>query len=190
MIQDPILVAAVPRILQRSERQVDLEKLTKTFVDVGILPQVKSRNNQVIHGRRGTGKTHIFKKLQTDIMNEPGVLVIYLDARSLGSTSQFSDATLPIHQRCICLFRDFLSEIYNGLLEYITDGKNKAEGAFEPLHKFGEFISNPVYATDKQEITKREMLQSGSETEANLKLGMPKIASAQFGDKDINSKDY
>jgi hypothetical protein len=60
MIQDPTLVAAVPRILQRSERQVDVEKLTKTFVDVGILPQVKSRNNQVIHGRRGTGKTHIF----------------------------------------------------------------------------------------------------------------------------------
>ena len=189
MIQDPTLVAAVPRILQRSERQVDIEKLTKTFVDVGILPQVKSRNNQVIHGRRGTGKTHILKKLQTDIGGESNTLVVYLDARSLGSTSQFSDPSLPIRQRCICLFRDFLAEIYNSLLEHVTDVKNRAEGAFEPLHKFGEFISNPVYAADKQEITKREMNLSGSETATTLKLGMPKNSSVQFGDKETNSNE-
>lgn len=35
MIQDPQLVKAVASIAQRSEKQLDLQKLLGTFVDVG-----------------------------------------------------------------------------------------------------------------------------------------------------------
>lgn len=188
MIQDSNLIASVPRILQRSERQIDAEKLAKTFVDVGILPQINNRNNQVIHGRRGTGKTHILKKLHNDLTSEARLISIYLDARSLGSTSQFSDLSLPIQQRCVCLFRDILSEVYNSLLEFVTDGKNKAEAAFEPLYKFGEFISNPNYSAENQEITKRELNQSGTEDSASLTIGTLKKSSFQLGAKENTTR--
>ena len=53
-LQDHQLAKAVASILQRSEKQQDLQKLVGTFVDVGILrrievferePRQKSRNN-------------------------------------------------------------------------------------------------------------------------------------------------
>ena len=63
MVQDSLVAQAVSRIRQRSERQEDLQKLLGTFVDVGILPQLNNQNNQILYGRRGTGKTHVLKVL-------------------------------------------------------------------------------------------------------------------------------
>ena len=45
MIQDKILMKAVSAIMQRSEKQRDSGKLIRTFVDVGILPQIENLNN-------------------------------------------------------------------------------------------------------------------------------------------------
>jgi hypothetical protein len=47
MLNDPKIMSAVSNILQRSERQQDLQKLVGSFVDVGILPQLDSGNNQI-----------------------------------------------------------------------------------------------------------------------------------------------
>ncbi len=67
MVQDPQLARAVAAIPQRSERQPNLQKLVGAFVDVGILPQVQNANNQVICGRRGTGKTHVLRVLGSNL---------------------------------------------------------------------------------------------------------------------------
>jgi hypothetical protein len=40
MLGDKTLMAAVSKILQRSERQTDAVKLLETFVDTGILAQL------------------------------------------------------------------------------------------------------------------------------------------------------
>lgn len=56
MVNEQLIMQAVAKIRQRSERQADLQKLLGTFVDVGILPQLINRNNQILYGRRGTGK--------------------------------------------------------------------------------------------------------------------------------------
>src|ERR1043166_3795422 len=63
LVEDQSLMQAVSGIRQRSERQQNLQKLIEAFVDVGILAQINNTNNQIIYGRRGTGKTHIFKVL-------------------------------------------------------------------------------------------------------------------------------
>jgi DNA replication protein DnaC len=63
VVNDQLIMQAVSKILQRSERQADLQKLLGTFVDVGILPQLLNRNNQILYGRRGTGKTHVLRVL-------------------------------------------------------------------------------------------------------------------------------
>lgn len=94
MIQNPELTKAVAAITQRSERQQDPQKLVGAFVDVGILAQIQNTNNQIIYGRRGTGKTHVLRVFGSQLKprNE---IVCYIDARTLGSTSQFSDDTVP-----------------------------------------------------------------------------------------------
>src|SRR5271157_5556860 len=99
MVQDSQLARAVAAIPQRSERQQNLQKLVGAFVDVGILPQIQNTNNQIIYGRRGTGKTHVLRVLGSNL-ESPKNLVVYIDARTLGSTAQFSDGSVPLSTRC------------------------------------------------------------------------------------------
>jgi hypothetical protein len=121
MVQDTVLAKAVAGIPQRSEKQSDVQKLIGAFVDVGILPQIDNINSQIIYGRRGTGKTHVIKVLAASLATRARTAVIYMDARTLGSTNQFSDPSVPLPARCTALFRDLLNEIYNGLLEFVIE---------------------------------------------------------------------
>lgn len=86
MLNNSLLKKAVSKIYQRSERQQDVQKLVGTFVDVGILPQIDNLNNQIIYGRRGTGKTHVLRVLASRLAENKGNAVVYIDARTLGST--------------------------------------------------------------------------------------------------------
>ena len=61
MIKDSKIIQAVSSISQRAERQRDISKIVSSYVEVGILPQLLNNNNQILFGRRGTGKTHILK---------------------------------------------------------------------------------------------------------------------------------
>lgn len=144
MIDDPQLMRAVSRINQRSERQDDITKLLETYVDVGLLPQLENRNHQVFYGRRGTGKTHVMKVLESTLNSDRQRTVIYIDCRTLGSSSQFSDPDLPMGRRCLALFKDVLLAVQDALLEHIADQPtSKSEQAFEALAEFGRVIAEP-----------------------------------------------
>ena len=145
MIQDPILQAAVSRIIQRSERQTDTGKLLGTYVDIGLLPQLRNTNHQIFYGRRGTGKTHVMKVLESSFANDKNITTVYVDCRTLGSTSQFSDQSLPLGRRCLALFRDFLLEIHNGLLEHIIEHPtDRANEALEAADFLATIVTEPL----------------------------------------------
>jgi hypothetical protein len=57
LINDPRVARAVSNITARSERQPNAEVLQETYVESGVLPQVANFENQILFGRRGTGKT-------------------------------------------------------------------------------------------------------------------------------------
>ena len=99
MLQDQIVMAAVSKIVQRSERQEDAHKLIDTYVDVGLLPQIENANHQILYGRRGTGKTHVIKVLESRLTANADNAIVYIDCRMLGSTSQFSDTDDPLPRR-------------------------------------------------------------------------------------------
>ena len=140
MAADQELQKAVSRILQRSERQEDLNKLLGTYVDVGILPQLENNNNQILFGRRGTGKTHVLKVLGKRF-EDNGSVVVYLDARTLGSSSQFMDPNEPMHVRCFSLFRDIIQALQNELLEHVVEHPTDTqEQAIDALNQLGESI--------------------------------------------------
>jgi hypothetical protein len=170
MLQDPALMKAVSKILQRSERQ-DIEKLLDTYVDVGILPQISNANNQIIYGRRGTGKTHVLKVLQSELDKNQNSAILYIDGRTLGSTSQFSDQTIALRQRCTSLFRDILGEIYNGLLQFIVEkAPENANELLNDLDAFGSVATDSVTEQRAKEII-QEQRNLGQETySAGIKL--------------------
>ena len=145
MIQDDAVKKAVSHILQRSERQADIHKLLGTFVDVGVLPQLNNRNNQILFGRRGTGKTHVLRVLESRVLEESGTAVVYIDARTLGSSAQFADPSVSMPTRCLALFRDILNEVYNSLLEYVVaNPPHRSNDALAALDELVASINTPV----------------------------------------------
>lgn len=169
MVRDEEVSKAVSRILQRSERQEDLPKLLGTFVDVGVLPQLNNRNNHVFYGRRGTGKTHVLRVLGSTLQQDPSNVVVYIDARVLGSTVQFSDHNVSLGRRCLALFKDFLSEVYNDLLEYIVE--NDMADALEELDALREAVSDPYDKVDSEAIEISSKETSGRDSSIGARLG-------------------
>jgi len=80
---------------KRAERSSD-EILEATFVDSAPhFDLLSSKNNQVIYGRRGTGKTHALKYLARYV-EKTNERPIYIDLRSVGSNgSIYSDGSRP-----------------------------------------------------------------------------------------------
>ncbi|HLF79760.1 MAG TPA: hypothetical protein VJB57_19940 [Dehalococcoidia bacterium] len=118
---DEKIRAAIARLVPRSDRAEDAQRLVETFVDNGIIGLVEEQRNQVIYGRRGTGKTHVLNVLQSKAADEAKVCVVYLDMRTLGSSSLFDDSERPIHERFMGLYKDVLSTFYNVLFEYAIE---------------------------------------------------------------------
>lgn len=98
---------------KRAERSSD-SMLVASFVDSAPLLDILSTpNNQVIYGRRGTGKTHALKFLAEQV-DKKGDHSIYLDLRSVGSNgSIYSDAGRPLTERASTLLVDVLNGLYD-----------------------------------------------------------------------------
>lgn len=186
MLQDAKLMAAVSRIIQRSERQEDVQKLVGTYVDVGLLPQLNNTNHQIFYGRRGTGKTHVLKVLESILKKDSKNTVVYIDCRSLGSTSQFSDPDIPLPRRCLSLFRDFLLCAYQALLEHIIEEPStKANEALEKVDNLLNVITEPLKVLKAEKLNTEEQLSSS--TEASVSLGVaisPRELSSKLGAMD------
>ena len=103
---------ALMRFNKRAERNND-EQLVATFVDSEPLYDLLStENNQVIYGRRGTGKTHAFKYHSEQVYNESAASV-YIDLRSVGSNgSIYSDTSRSLAERASTLVLDVLGALY------------------------------------------------------------------------------
>ena len=87
------------KFAKRAEK-IDKEALVETFVDVGpLLALLSTIDNQILYGRRGTGKTHALVYLAETVKNK-GDIPVYVDLRSIGSTGGiYSDQNIPFHER-------------------------------------------------------------------------------------------
>lgn len=188
LLEDQYLMQAVSGIRQRSERQQDVQKLIDVFVDVGIIAQINNTNNQIIYGRRGTGKTHIFRVLASHLLDNLSNAIVYVDARTLGSTSQFSDQAVPMKQRCLSLFRDVLGEVYNGLLDYIVnEQKDNANAALEALNELGKVMTEPVSTYAVERVTSRKVDKTSTLSSLDLSAGIKDGLGLSLRDNAGNS---
>ena len=82
-----------------------------TFVDSApLFALLSTENNQVIYGRRGTGKTHALKVLADHVEQQKNGIPVFIDMRTVGSNgSIYADTTKPLAERASTLLRDALS---------------------------------------------------------------------------------
>lgn len=99
---------------KRAEKATE-ESLVATFVDSApLFALLSTENNQVIYGRRGTGKTHALKVLAEHVESKKNGLPIFIDMRTVGSNgSIYGDASCPLAERASILLSDALSGMLN-----------------------------------------------------------------------------
>jgi hypothetical protein len=108
------------RIPKRAEQQ-QAERLRDTFVDSGVAIALETIDHQILYGRRGTGKTHAFRYLES-VVTEAGDIAIYLDLRTLGSPDGiFMGEEMPATQRAGRLLVDLLNAVYEQILTVIVE---------------------------------------------------------------------
>lgn len=108
------------KIAKRAEK-IESQELINSFVDVGPLMTVLNTiDNQVVFGRRGTGKTHALRYLkESQLQND---ICIYIDLRNIGSSGGiYSDQNLSIAERATRLLMDTLSAIHEKIFEDIIN---------------------------------------------------------------------
>ncbi|MBK6536888.1 MAG: hypothetical protein IPG09_03625 [Ignavibacteria bacterium] len=190
MLTDSNIGKAVSNIAQRAERILDDNKIIKTYVEVGILPQIVNKNNQIIYGRRGTGKTHLFRYLESDLKSDDKSIVIYMDCRTLGSAADYSNSSLPIERRCISLFKDIIDEFYDKALFYIAYQTPKnAEKAIEALDNIAKASGFKDTNIVSEEVTERTLEKAGNEDGASVSINPKELINFTFGVKDTKESD-
>lgn len=167
-IEDPRVPRAVSGIAGRSEREPDVSILQKTYVETGILPQIENHNNQILYGRRGTGKTHVLQVLGQEFEQTPGSYSMYIDIRLLGSSHLFTDSSRPIADRCVAVFKDLLGLLQSRLLDIATHPDSDGSGLQE-VSDFADFITQKSVDITKRTVKDTSSAKSTDGFEASVK---------------------
>jgi Cdc6-like AAA superfamily ATPase len=111
------------RITRRAER-AEVGTLAGTFVAVGGVENVLfNPENQILFGRRGTGKTHALRYLE-ERATARGEAAVYVDLRTIGSNSSiYSDRNRPKSERITTLVIDVCGAIREGIIDLVTGPK-------------------------------------------------------------------
>jgi len=188
MLTDKKISKAISSISQRAERILDDNKVVRTYVEVGILPQISNTNNQIIYGRRGTGKTHLFRYLENELKRSS--ITVYLDCRTLGSAADYNNPNIALNKRCISLFKDIVDELYDKALHFIAyEAPKDAEKAIEALDNISLATRFKVNEVTSKEITERSLEKSTNEAGLSLSINPKDLINLTLGDKDTSGTD-
>jgi len=164
---------ALNLVPKRAESR-QIEQLRDTFVDSGVAAALEAVDHQVLYGRRGTGKTHALRYLET-VTRSRGDVAIYADLRTLGSPEGlFQGDRVTDTERAARLLVDLLGLIHDTLLEAAVDDESLiSDGAFmSKLDALLDAITTvrvvgPIEVTDENQQT----AASANETKAGLTVG-------------------
>lgn len=181
--------------LSKRAEKTDRQVLIETFVDVGPLGTVLATiDNQILYGRRGTGKTHALAYV-SGIVRDKGDIPIYVDLRKVGSTGGlYSDGTVPITERATRLLMDTLNSTHEELLEAAlndTFGLNLAEVG-PALDRLAEATTEVrVSGTIKEEQASEAAAKESSTTDNKIGFD-PTSISGGFAEKsaaEVSAKE-
>ncbi len=156
---------------KRAER-IDKKILIESFVDVGpLFTALQTIDNQILYGRRGTGKTHALIYLAEKVKSR-GDLASYIDLRQIGSTGGiYSDPSLTLAERSTRLLMDMLAAIHDEIFNIVIENSSFDLSAIGPcLDDFAASITEvAVKGAVEQEEAKES--QTAKEIKKGFKLG-------------------
>jgi len=180
------LLRALQDIEKRAERVHDDTQVIETYVDAGgLVSALMTRDNGVVYGRRGTGKTHALKYL-AETRRAEGDFVLYIDVeKDLGSTEGlFSDGNLPIAERASRLLVDVLAKIHDALVEDAFEGNGDLQTLDKVLDHFGEVVV-AEQASAQQSGSGQEAENASGSVRAGLAGGLPEISASLGGSSSV-----
>lgn len=95
---------------------IEYESYLKMYSGEENILNIDNKNNTVIYGRRGSGKTHLLKALQENIMNrfsDDKVFPVYIDARRIVPLVPSSESSSEINS--ILIFKYLMQELSHNL---------------------------------------------------------------------------
>lgn len=172
--------------LSKRAEKVDPKILVDSFVDIGPLFNVLSTSdNQILFGRRGTGKTHALVYL-SETIKKAGDIAIYVDLRQIGSTGGiYADPDVPFSERATRLIIDTLVNIHDELLDVATQ-----ENAIIDLSKVGPVLDDMADAITEVTVSgsiEEELCLTESQAVAN-ESGVDVKASPQSATIGVSAK--
>lgn len=176
------------RLAKRAEK-LQPDHLLKSFVDVGpTYTLLSSNDNQIMFGRRGTGKTHFLAVLCSNIQKN-GIICVSIDMRLIGSTGGiFSDPNISLSERATRLLSDTLCNIHEVILDYIFE--NDIDNTTEITQMLNEFVEKSTSLNI--EGTTEEEISSANDNSKHSSIGARitnKSISANFSLSDKTSSN-
>lgn len=114
---------ALTKIPKRAEQQ-QVEQLRSTFVDSGVAAALAATDNQVLYGRRGTGKTHALRYLESEA-KEADDVAVYVDLRTVGSADGlFGASPAATTDRALRLLIDVIGQVHDALLSVALEDED------------------------------------------------------------------
>lgn len=160
-------VDLLQQMSKRAEKLSPIEQANSFVAIRRIDGALKNRDNRIIFGRRGTGKTHIISYVANSVrLNDEVPCVI--DMRTIGSNNSiYYDVNKSASVRSTTLIRDLISAIYEGILEYYTSPESnlRHKDFAESLDKLSACIKT-VEVVESYEAKERASDQSAKEVAA------------------------
>jgi hypothetical protein len=159
---------AFNRVPKRAEAR-QAEQLRITFVDSGVAAALEAIDHQVLYGRRGTGKTHAFRYLET-VVRDGGDISFYADLRTIGSPEGlFTGDQVPTTERAARLLVDLLGQFHDAILSAaVADEMLIADGSFvRKIDALGRAIT-AVRVSGDVEVSREGEEKSAETSEAML----------------------
>jgi hypothetical protein len=103
-------------LIPKRAEQRQSDRLRETFLDSGVAVALEAVDHQVLYGRRGTGKTHALRYIESRIQ-AAGDVAVYADLRTIGSPEGlFMGEQVQATERAARLLIDLLGLVHESLL--------------------------------------------------------------------------
>ena len=168
--------------LSKRAEKYSLDQLVASFVDVGpLFALLSNTDNQIVFGRRGTGKTHVLAYLQNHLVSQT-LCVVKIDMRVMGSTGGiYTDPGISIPQRATRLLSDTLGAIHEELLNVVLSDESDEydlSSLVGPLDRLAENLTQVTVSGSVESTTGAAREHSNSvEQKASLEASPTGIAA-------------
>lgn len=160
---------ALTNIKKRAERQLIDEKLEEVFVPTDLFTRLKTHDNQLILGRRGTGKTHMIKVFKHN-QELAGNTTIYIDCTGIGSGLANHKGLSPFQVACK-YFNVILNQIAADMADLILKMENPPPDLQAELERRLDDMT-PFFEPEKQDEMPTFNYRQLADSFSNLLTGL------------------